>query len=790
MPYNNPNAGAQLMNNAQSTAAEINGTNPTVTGAESVLEKSVDPETHIIVIPGISGSEMQDDTNKNKLWFSPWESTVAKMKMDKDGKSINKVSAIQEGYGANDTYKDLIVGLKKEFGEKKVHYFAYDWRIDNAITAGLLEKFIEDIRKGYKTKPNIDIVAHSMGGLVASRYVANGHSKIIRKLITLGTPYLGSPKVPYIFSSGRLIVVFGFPVASGGIKKIAPHMTTAYQLLPYDNADGYIAIWDGEWHNRKSNINNYKYVADEHDFIKNNLKLVDADGGVVTSVVKENFLNTSKNFMKTIFPNNTPAINAVDSYLIIGIGKDTIYTTGYDKNNEHIHNFEFTTGDGTVPAWSAKIEGKTIKSESLKWYAYKYDHTKLAQESEVLKDVILLLKNQEPTNCASKYNDEAQSNTGSGNTVVHVDCPVDISVTRHGETLCNAGEHKNTDADFGTLYLVGENEDVKIMALHGDDPYDVMLQGTDVGTMDYNIRFYDSDYNLLEKRIFQDIAVTASTRIKTNTDREKTTLLVDNKGTGDYSQAITPNACIQYYSLTISAGKGGAISEGKSKNYVSDSIILIAATPDKGYLFKNWISSGGGAFEDANSASTTYTMPANATTITATFESFDKTFSSELGTWNNPFSDINEKDLFYDAIKFVSTAGLFTGISTTNFSPKSIMTRAMFAQALANLEQTELSFFKSSRYKDVPEGKVYTGAVEWVAQEGIAPSSENSMFNSEAGITCKQMEFMLSTYAHHKGIPHSHNIVANIFNGYVSDSTITRAEAAEVFLRFCKIMNG
>ena len=73
------------------------------------------------------------------------------------------------------------------------------------------------------------------------------------------------------------------------------------------------------------------------------------------------------------------------------------------------------------------------------------------------------------------------------------------------------------------------------------------------------------------------------------------------------------------YTLTITAETGGSITTGSSGNYTAGTTIAITATPASGYSFNKWTSTGGGAFANANSASTTYTMPANPAAITATF---------------------------------------------------------------------------------------------------------------------------------------------------------------------------
>ena len=81
----------------------------------------------------------------------------------------------------------------------------------------------------------------------------------------------------------------------------------------------------------------------------------------------------------------------------------------------------------------------------------------------------------------------------------------------------------------------------------------------------------------------------------------------------------TTAEAVQTYALTITAGTGGSITTGSSGNYAAGTVITIAATPSSGYSFDEWSSAGGGSFGSTTSAGTTFTMPANAVTITAGF---------------------------------------------------------------------------------------------------------------------------------------------------------------------------
>lgn len=94
-----------------------------------------------------------------------------------------------------------------------------------------------------------------------------------------------------------------------------------------------------------------------------------------------------------------------------------------------------------------------------------------------------------------------------------------------------------------------------------------------------------------------------------------------NDGTVDstdtYTVALSANA--RTYILTISTGTGGSITAGSSGDYAEGAVVTIAASAVANYSFNKWTVTGGGSFANANSASTTFTMPAGAVTITAEF---------------------------------------------------------------------------------------------------------------------------------------------------------------------------
>ena len=97
--------------------------------------------------------------------------------------------------GVQDAYYELIKSLRLDsaiMARYSVELFFYDWRLSNAVSAERLDEFIEGC--GYD---KVIFVAHSMGGLVASGYLALGeeHRNKVDGVYMLSSPLLGCPEV-------------------------------------------------------------------------------------------------------------------------------------------------------------------------------------------------------------------------------------------------------------------------------------------------------------------------------------------------------------------------------------------------------------------------------------------------------------------------------------------------------------------------------------------------------------------------------------------------------------------
>lgn len=148
---------------------------PTVVSATFAPPPPPPPATFtpVIIIPGILGSAQH-----NGEWL---------------------IDPITHAY---DNLIDTLVANEYE-RDVTLFPFPYDWHRSNIDTAVLLKEKIDQI-KPICGCDKVDIVAHSMGGLVARQYIQSSYyGRDVRKLIFLGTPQLGAPKAYLMWEGGE-----------------------------------------------------------------------------------------------------------------------------------------------------------------------------------------------------------------------------------------------------------------------------------------------------------------------------------------------------------------------------------------------------------------------------------------------------------------------------------------------------------------------------------------------------------------------------------------------------------
>ena len=134
-------------------------------------------------------------------------------------------------------------GEKQQDDNRRYYIFIYDWRQDIVQTARKLDDLIEQIRRDYAS-PNLkmDIVAHSMGGLVTRYYLRYGRIDVlddndfpvngygterVNKVVLLGTPNLGSVSTLHEVLQGMKVGLRRIPT------EVMATWPSTYQLFPH-----------------------------------------------------------------------------------------------------------------------------------------------------------------------------------------------------------------------------------------------------------------------------------------------------------------------------------------------------------------------------------------------------------------------------------------------------------------------------------------------------------------------------------------------------------------------------
>ncbi len=141
------------------------------------------------------------------------------------------------------------------------------------------------------------------------------------------------------------------------------------------------------------------------------------------------------------------------------------------------------------------------------------------------------------------FEDMADQINGQKYIYIRIACPVDVTVAYNGEILSSEEDRLNVRTEFGTLTFE-EREDgssadaedrIKVLRLKEGAEYDVRINGTGRGLMDYTIGFMDENGEYSDFRRFEKVKITRKTKIDTVAAVSETSVLnIDEDGDGRY----------------------------------------------------------------------------------------------------------------------------------------------------------------------------------------------------------------------------------------------------------------
>lgn len=212
----------------------------------------------LIFVPGIMGSSLFKKGSSEPIWPTMGWGDKGRFKP----KSLKALASITDKETSqNEPLFPLVYSELLRYFENMGYIlgqnfwiFPYDWTQSNRTSGRRLEQFIQDILSTHPQWRQVDVVNHSMGGIV-TRAAAKLYSAPIRRTIYITSPHFGSPKVFFILHPKMKFSVFGnfFRTVIGdlawrwylhrladieytnlekGIKSVACQLDSVFELLP------------------------------------------------------------------------------------------------------------------------------------------------------------------------------------------------------------------------------------------------------------------------------------------------------------------------------------------------------------------------------------------------------------------------------------------------------------------------------------------------------------------------------------------------------------------------------
>jgi|GEM_PF-2139092 len=582
------------------TASATNAQSKTVQ-RQITLGKVVLP---VIFIPGIAGSRLNNaDGQHENLW--PGLATFHDgLTLDPNDSrrvpNINPVDVIRS-VALKQVYQPLINRMEQEGYHESgspanLFVFAFDWRLSMADNTSKLKELIDHVRTLHQNS-DVDVIAHSTGGLLARRYIIeqspNNHH--VHQLVTIGSPWLGAPKAINVLETGDFGVPF-FVVLKRTIKRIAERFPGVHQLLPsqsYIELGGVPFSEDGWDINRDNSADgNYNY-AQFIGFMDDRFR-----AGLPGSSGKA-FHDFSFNQQHQDDWHNDNS--GVKYYHIYGVrsAQDTISNmTAWSRRGLFGPRFElrlkYDSGDGTVPRISAErpvVNGHSFNAPGAALHSFfpprvgiflddsAVEHNGLTKNPAVQTAILCALRSANPNTCT--------------NMAIAEDATEEVTQPSYYLSLSGVSSVEVTDSSGNTSHPLADETDEGVPGvtanIKGLDALD-LITSTD-GT--YTIKFGSgselidveatkgaNNQTLTNASRYHDLLLPAgvTAMIKT-TPQGIEVLRYDANGDGTFETSVTPTATVS----------------GTAAQDVTPPVLSVGAVPQQNNVNVTLLATDGGS---------------------------------------------------------------------------------------------------------------------------------------------------------------------------------------------------
>lgn len=479
----------------------------------------------VVIIPGIMGSELYD--GQDFIWPNVGllidrvhdYFLLDSLSLDENGDSIKDISLgnIVKKVPTVDTFEKLINDLESKNYVLNDNYFLfpYDWRLNLDDSIDLLKNKIEAI-KSQTGFFKVDIVAHSMGGLLAEDYVHQFGADNLNKMIFVGTPHLGAPKSAKVLLEGDIGIPFNL-VNQETIKQLSLNSPSVYELLPRQK---YFDIYQGYLELQGASLALLPYNSTRL-FLKN-------------QKLNSNLIDQAEIF----FAKDLADVNfgSAKVYNIAGCALATQATYSFSSSKNHITSTGYGSGDGTVPLVSADYVSGGSNS---KYYAKGVKHSEMPSNGAV-RQLILgilgdnVLPNSKISDSSGFCNFQGQQLIWKSPVAVHI---YDQFGNHAGPTADGGFENNLTGVDYEII--AGE----KFIYIPSNDGNTYTIQGIGeaTGTFDLVISTIDNG-NVTLSVVYNDVNITQASQVTVDVSEAQSSVEFDFDGDGTFGSLASDSS--------------------------------------------------------------------------------------------------------------------------------------------------------------------------------------------------------------------------------------------------------